>query len=202
MEMVYIENNDGTFTYYFKLTNAGPPLFTDYSTPPDHTLRAFDGTTLEAGGKPLNEDQYFVNFGIDTLLDDLTMTDIRNASTAFEGAVARGFHDTDGDSTRNQVIAWHLPNTFTQDQTIEPGETNGIFSFTLNRKVTDVEIFVGATDDIETYITFPVAGVDDYGHYDAALERYFSSFLTVPLRPIEVTHKELKEFLRDANDPS
>ncbi len=201
MEMVYIENRDGTFTYYFKLTNDGPPLFTDPSTPPDHTLQAFNGTTLDAGGKSLSEDQYLVDFGIDLLADDLVITRIRNGSTVFDGAVARGFHDTDGDGTRNQTVAWHLPDTFRQNQTVEPGETVGIFSFTLNREVEAFEIFMGGTDDIETYMAFPAAGVDDYGVYDAALQRYFATFLTVPLRPVEVRQRGLREFFRDVNDP-
>jgi hypothetical protein len=201
IEMVYFRNHDGTVSYFFKLTNVGPPLFTDYSTPPGHTLRAFNGTTLEAGGKSLNEDRYVVDFGIDTLADDLTITKIRNSATVFNGAVARGFHDTDGDGTPNQAIAWHLPDTFTQEQTIEPGETRGIFTFTLNREVKEFEVFIGATDDINTYMTFPAAGIDDYGDYDAALQRYFATFLTVHLRPTVVGLIGLREFFRDVNDP-
>jgi hypothetical protein len=182
IEMVYVRNLNGTFTYFARVTNVGPPLFTESSTPPGHTLTAFNGTTLDAGGKPLNEDQYLVAFGLDTLSDDLIITNIRNASTAFIGTVENGFHDTDGDGTRNQAIAWHLPNTFTQAQTIQPGQVRGNFSFTLNREVKEFEFFVTGTDDLETYIAFPVAGVDDYGHYDGALQRYFSTFLTVHAR--------------------
>ncbi len=68
-------------------------------------------------------------------------------------------------------------------------------------EVREFEIFVGGTDDINTYMTFPVAGIDDYGDYDAALQRYFATFLTVPLRAVEVRHHGLREFLRDINDP-
>jgi hypothetical protein len=185
VELVYIRNLNGTFTYFFRLTNAGPPLFTETSTPPGHTLQAFNGTALDAGGKSLNEDQYLINFGLDTLSDDLTVTRIRNASTAFVGTVENGFHDTDGDGTRNQTVTWHLPNTFTQAQTIEPGESKGNFSFTLKREVKDFQFFVVAADDIDTYMLFPVSGVDDYGHYDGTLQRYFTSFLTVPVRAVE-----------------
>jgi hypothetical protein len=201
MEMVYFDNRNGTLTYYFKLTNAGPPLFTDFSTPPGHTLFAFNGTMLDAGGKSLSEDQYFIDFGIDTLRDDLVITRITNAGTAFTGFVANAFHDTDGDGIRNQALAWHLPDIFTQEQTIEPGETRGVFSFTLNREATDFELFVSGTDDIDVYMTFPVAGVDDYGFYDGALQRYFGTHLTLPLRAREVKLRGLVEFFKDVKDP-
>lgn len=199
--MAYVKTG-GTFTYCLAVTNSGPPLFTNPSTPPDHTIRLFNGAVADAGGVSLTEDQYFVEFGLDTLQDDLMITNIRNASgSAFTGSVRRGFRDADNDGTRNQAIVWHLGNNITRDQTIEPGEVAAPFCFTLNREVRSFEIFFGGTDDLNVYNLFPIAGVDDYGRYDAALQRYFSTYVTLPLFAMRVELRDLEEFIRKGIRP-
>ncbi len=126
LEIHYEDNKDGTYTYYVSVVNLSQPIGTEFATPENYMIQGW----LPAGGKSLSQDENIVVFGVDTGSDDVDITAITNANTAFHGSAENGFNDT-------RVIAWHLSfEGFTLDDTIQSEQTAGVFSFTLNQEIT------------------------------------------------------------------
>jgi len=191
LKMVYVSNHDGTFTYYFIIDNIGPALFTLVATSANYSIHG----SYFAGGQLLDDDENLVLFGIDTLRDDLVITDITNADTVFTGAESNGFSDADNDGIPNQVASWHLPDVFTLAQTIAVGDKAGVFSFTLSKEATDFEFWVGGSDDIEITNPSHTMLVDFYGQYDLTIGEYLATFYTHRVRPIRLSGLGLIQFL-------
>jgi hypothetical protein len=186
IRLVYVANPNGTYTYYFRVKNLGPTLSPDVRTPTDHLI--FDWSSqlpvaYAAGNKPLDDDANIVLFGIDTLRDDVTVTQVTNAGSKFIGSIEAGFSDTDGDSIPNTVIAWHLPFTFTLGDTIQPQKALYLFSFTLNQELTQLQYWVGGSDDTVIWNSAHIMVEDEYGIYDATDGAYLATFITKETQP-------------------
>lgn len=172
IKISYVKNGNGTFTYTFKIKNAGPPVSPSVYTPPDHQIADRQGNLHFAGGKVLDDDKNIVLFGIDTRRTDVLVTDIRDGSSSFHGTQEPGFAGT-------VVIAWHLPFTgYTLNDTIRPGQVEHGFSFTLNKHVKRFQYWIGGSDDVEIWNDQHVMVEDEYGIYDATDEKFLATFLT------------------------
>lgn len=168
----YVQNGDGTFTYSFKIRNPGPPVAPAVFTPPDHQIMDRLGNSYFAGGKALDDDKNIVLFGIDTGQKDVVVTDIGNGTSAFHGTQEMGFAGT-------VVVAWHLPfSGFTLDDTIRPGQIERGLTFTLNKRITHFQYWIGGSDNIEIWNDQHVMVEDMYGIYDATSEKFLATFLT------------------------
>ena len=191
MKMLYVDNRDGTYTYFFIIKNLDQPIGTEFSTPPNHTIfNRQSQSMVPAGGKNLSEDENIVLFGIDTQSDDVTITSVTNARTAFHGTAENGFTDTDADGVFNRVIGWHLPfDGFSLSDTIPTEKTAGIFSFTLNKEINHFVYWIGGSDDANIWNVGNVMLEDNYGIYDASIGEYLATFMTRKVRAIKINNR-------------
>ncbi len=193
VKMAYVANSDGTFTYYFRVLNMGPPIAPNVTTPPNYQI--FDWRTQQsypAGGKFLNDDANLVVFGIDTKNDEVMVSNITNGFPSnFHGAAETGFTDSDNDGIPNKVIGWHLPFDFTFDQTLAPGKSIWFVSFKLDQEITDFEYWVGGSDDAYIWNDEHIMLEDSYGIYDATDETYMATFLTRSLKAKKISRRML-----------
>ncbi len=180
LKIVYIDNKDGTYTYFFGINNLAQPINTEFATPPNHMIfNRQSQSMVPAGGKVLGEDENIVVFGIDTQNDDVVISDITNARSTFHGSAENGFNDTDGDGSPNHVAAWHLPfSGFSLNDTIQTEKKSGMFSFTLNQEIGQFVYWVGGSDDTNIWNNENVMLEDNYGIYDASIGEYLATFVT------------------------
>ncbi len=188
MQMVYVANSDGTFTYFAHLRNMGPPIGVDVATPPQHQI--YDWRTQQsypAGGKLLTENKNIITFGIDTKSDEVTISNVSNGFPSdFQGGEEDGFSDSDNDGVPNKTASWHLPFDFTLDQALGQGHTIWFLSFTLDRAISDFEYWVGGSDDAKIWDDTHIMLEDNYGIYDATDGAYLATFLTRSLKARKV----------------
>ncbi len=189
VKMVYVENSDGTFTYYFRVLNMGPAIEPNVTTPADYQV--FDWRTQQsyfAGGKFLNDDANLVVFGIDTKSDEVEISNVTNGFPSnFNGAEETGFTDSDNDGIPNKVVGWHLPFDFVLDQALPPEHSIWFISFTLDQAITDFNYWVGGSDDAKIWDDSHIMLEDSYGIYDATDEIYLATFLTRSLKAKKVS---------------
>lgn len=196
IKLVYFANEDGSYTYVFSVKNEGPLTSPKVTTPPDHIIKDWEtGNSYPAGGKALADDKNLVLFGLDTRKDNVVISDIRNGFSAFKGSEEKGFADNDGDGKPNQVIAWHLPAGFTLGQTLRPGQTIRLLSFTLNKEIKQFPYWVGGSDDTTIWNDNSVMLEDEYGHYDATQGKYLGTFITRSIKARKIEGRSLKKLL-------
>ena len=195
IKLVYVKNFNESYSYFFIVNNVGPAIMTPFSTPTDYLISGI----YPAGGKLLEDDEYVVLFGLDTQRDDLVISDITNANTAFTGNESTGFSDSNNNGVPNQVLSWQLPDVFTLEETIPIGATAGIFTFNLDQEVTDFEFWVGGSDDTELTNPNHTMLFDFYGQYDLDAGEYLATFYTQRLTAQKVTIRQLARFLAKYN---
>ena len=191
VKILYIDNKDGTYTYYMSVVNQSQPIGTEVATPPDHMIFNWQTQSMvPAGGKLLSQDENVVVFGIDTENDEVEITAITDADTAFHGTAENGFNDSDNDGIPNRVIAWHLPfDGFTLDDTIQSESRAGIFSFTLNQEITQFSYWIGGSDDTNIWNDGNDMLEDNYGIYDASIFEYLATFLTRNVKARKINNR-------------
>lgn len=191
LKIAYVDNRDGTYTYYMTVVNISQPIGTEFATPTDHMIFDWNSQSLlPAGGKLLSENENIVVFGIDTESDDVEITNVTDADSSFHGAAENGFNDSDNDGVPNKVIGWHLPfDGFTLEDTIQTGNRAGIFSFTLNQEITQFSYWVGGSDNTNIWNDGNVMLEDAYGIYDATIGEYLATFLTREVRANKLNNR-------------
>jgi len=194
----YQHNANGSYTYYVKLTNAGP-IAPGVTTAPGHTImnyHSFPPSVVAAGSKALDDDANVVLFGVDTGKDSIIVRDISDAG-AFHGTEETGFYDSDGDTVPNQVVAWHLPfYGWTINDTVQPGERI-LVSFTLNAEIKEFDTWVGGSDDAVIWNDHHTMLEDNYGIYDADDGQYVATFLSRTIRATRLRQKHDEQHHRD-----
>lgn len=170
-------NTDGSYTYKIKLNNLGP-ILPELTTPADHTIFDWNtGLEYNAGDKVLDDDENIVLFGIDTGRDDISIWDIHDGHSRFEGAEEVGFLDSDNDGTPNQTIGWHLPFFgWTLDDTIRPNKKLTEISFKADARITHFIYWVGGSDDATIWIDQDIMIEDRFGIYNASRGEYSAVF--------------------------
>jgi len=182
--VIYVDNSatNGTYTYLIsQLTNSGP-VAEDVVTPADHTV--VDPQTniaYPAGGLLLNDDEQIFQFGIDTLNDEVVITDVTSGSierngqdlaiSPLVGAVWDGLVDSDNNGVNNKVIVWELPHQSDISNSLQIGESVHWVMF-----VTDHEVIVwvqGSDDNLRWSNGLMLR--DHYGNYDATAGVYLSA---------------------------
>lgn len=191
MRVVYVDNRNGTYTYFFLIKNLDQPIGTEFATPPNHMIfNRQSQSMVPAGGKLLSDDENLVVFGLDTQSDEVNITAITNARTAFRGSAENGFTDTDADGVFNHVVGWHLPfSGFSLADTIQPEQRSGIFSFTLDREVAEFIYWVGGSDDTNIWNSGNVMLEDNYGIYDASIGEYLATFMTRKVKALKLNNR-------------
>ncbi len=197
IKMRYIANEDGTFTYMFRIKNMGPPSSPLFATPSGHTITNWqNGSQYPAGGKELDDDKNIVLFGIDTGDDNVTISHITNGSSDFTGSEEQGFNDSDNDQIPDKVIGWHLPFDFNLKQAIHPGKSLHHFSFTLNKEIKHFQYWIGGSDDNIIWIedNDGISLEDAYGIFYATTSTtkksvYLATFLTRSLTAEQIKAK-------------
>ncbi len=174
IDISYQDNGDGTFTYRMNLHNQGP-ILPQVATPGQHMVYV-DNNAYFAGSKMLDDDENIVLFGVDTGQTEIDISDIDNAGSSFQGTQELGWSGT-------RVVVWHLPFFgWTLDDSIQPGnKLRGLF-FTLNKEVKEFKVWIGGSDDASIWDETHVMAEDQFGIYDATLEKYTATLLERPIQ--------------------
>ncbi len=170
----------GTYHYEFELTNAGP-ILEGVTTPANHVVvdySVFPPQKYDANDKVLTDDSHIVLFGIDLGDDEVNVLAIKDRSgSLFHASEETGWRDSDGDGIPNKVIAWHLPFFgWTMDDTIAPGEKIKNIHFVLDKPLRNFVVWFGGSDDGLIWNDTSVMIEDEFGIYDASLEKYLAVF--------------------------
>ena len=169
IEIFYKNNEDGTFTYRMNVHNQGP-ILSQVATPGQHMVYV-DNNAYFAGSKILDDDENIVLFGLDTGETEITISRIGDAGSSFRGTEDAGWSGT-------KVVVWHLPFFgWTLDDSIRPGNQLRGLSFTLNKEVKKFRVWMGGSDDASIWNEAHVMAEDQFGIYNATLEKYTSTML-------------------------
>ncbi len=196
-KVVYFKDHStGTYTYLIlNLTNVGP-IAENVATESNHGVFDWQTNTFyPAGGLSLNDDEQLFQFGVDTLRDDVVITDISNGvvsrnghrgftKSMFHGRAMDGFDDHDGNGINNKVIMWQLPNESDLTDALQVGDAVRWVMFTADRKLDHFNIWVHGSDDAQvwgdpTHTTLH----GDHGHYDATDGAYLTVLLERRVTP-------------------
>jgi len=187
IDIFYQDNGDGTFTYQMNVHNQGP-ILPDVATPGEHMVYV-DKNAYFAGSKKLDDDENIVLFGVDTGETEIEISDIDDAGSSFHGTEEPGWLGT-------KVVAWHLPFFgWTLDDTIQPGNKLKGLSFTLNKEIKAFNVWVGGSDDASIWDEAHVMAEDQFGIYDATLEKYTATLLDRSIH----AKKKYKIYSRNSN---
>jgi len=195
--VVYFEEPaTGTYIYRIdRLTNVGP-IVENVATEADHVV--FDrqtNTFYPAGGVLLNDDEKIFQFGVDTLNDEVVITNVSNgvvrrngqrgdSVSPFIGRAMDGFYDSDNDGINNKIIMWQLPNEpGSMVDALQIGDSVEWVMFTADRKLENFDIWVHGSDDDQQWSDGLVLH-GDYGHYDVTAGVYLTSKLERGVIPI------------------
>jgi len=174
IEIFYQNNGDGTYTYRMNLHNQGP-ILSHAATPGQHMVNVGNNSYF-AGSKMLDDDENIVLFGLDTGETEIEISHIDDAGSSFHGTEEPGWAGT-------KVVAWHLPFFgWTLDDSIQPGNKLKGLSFTLNKEIKEFNVWIGGSDDASIWDENHVMAEDQFGIYDATLEKYTSTLLERPIQ--------------------
>jgi len=191
VELRYVDNHDGTWTYAMTVTNAGPVALA-VATPGDYVLTSWQMGDFEAGGRLLNQDENIVSFGIDTGTDEVNVFDLRAGESSFHGTLEDAWQDHDGDGIPNVSVAWHLPfYDWTLDEAILPRESLSSIRFTTDRKLEKVVFWAVGSDDTVIWHDSHLVVEDPYGIYDTVDGQYLATFFGRALEPQHVHSRRL-----------
>ena len=154
---------DGTHTYLIAHIINNGPIAENVATKPDHVVYDWTGVPLPAGGISLNDDENIFQFGVDTLRDDVTITDVTNGivlragdrspePSPFNGIVMDAFADTDNDQIPNKIIIWNLADETQTADALKVGDSIRWVKFTSDKELNHFNVWVQGTDDDVVWI--------------------------------------------------
>ena len=196
-KVVYLKDRStGTFTYVIlNLTNVGP-IAENVATEPGHGVFDWQTNTFHpAGGLSLNDDEQLFQFGVDTLRDDVVISNISNGvvsragqrkfmESPFQGVAMDGFDDHDNNGISNKIIVWQLPDESDLTDALQVGDAMHWVMFRSDRKLDHFNIWVHGSDDAQVWgdpghITLH----GDHGHFDVTDGAYLSVLMERRVTP-------------------
>lgn len=209
IKVFHLANKDGTHTYYIaQLKNTGP-IAENIATTSDHGV--FDWATstfYPAGGISLNDDENIFQFGVDTLRDDIVITDVGNGEVTrtndptmqhspFFGITMDGFDDSDGDGEQNKIAIWNLADEHDIGDALKIGDSVHWVHFTTDTKLEHFNIWVQGSDDNEVWGPHgEVTTHGFHGHFNATRGQYMSVILERGVTPKALPPKYKRHALK------
>ena len=209
LKVFHHAHKDGSHSYYIaKLKNTGP-IAENIATTSDHGVFDWNSNTFyPAGGISLNDDENIFQFGVDTLRDDIEITNIGNGKVTraghftkhpspFYGITMDGFDDSDGDGIANKIAIWNLSEETEIGDALKVGDSVHWVRFTTNAPLEHFNIWVQGSDDGEVWgppgeLTLHGA----HGHFNATRGHYMSVILERGVTPKTLPRKYKRHILK------